>query len=144
MPIERHAGWWLWIDGPVPPGSGGITLGRLVIVRSRAIGPRLLRHELEHVRQWRELGVVRFGARYLAGYVRGRLRGYPHIGAYRRIPLEIEAEWRARRATGDPRTDTLIVDPSGRGLPRRAAPAPEGTARGRTPIALARHRARPR
>jgi hypothetical protein len=36
---------------------------------------RLLLHELVHVRQWRDAGPVRFLARYLGDYLRGRLRG---------------------------------------------------------------------
>jgi hypothetical protein len=68
-------------------------------MRPRGVGdPRLLRHELEHVRQWREFGVLGFLRRYLGAYVRWRLRGYPHLAAYRRIPFEIEAEWLAQRA----------------------------------------------
>ena len=30
MGIERRNGYWLWVGGPVPPGSAGITLGKLV------------------------------------------------------------------------------------------------------------------
>lgn len=57
----------------------------------------LLHHELVHVRQWRELGILAFLMRYLGWYIWWRVRGYGHAGAYRRIPLEIEAEWLARR-----------------------------------------------
>ena len=89
-----------WVGGPVPPGSDAITLGPLVIVRRRAANDaRLLRHEEVHVRQWRRLGVVGFLRRYLGAYLRGRARGYGHWGAYRRIPLEVEAEWVARQET---------------------------------------------
>jgi hypothetical protein len=70
-----------------------ITLGRLVSVRADRVGDeRLLRHELVHVRQWRQLGALRFAARYLGAYLRGRLAGRSHLEAYRRIPLEVEAE----------------------------------------------------
>jgi len=48
------------------------------------------------VRQWRRLGVARFLRRYLGAYLRLRLAAWPHVAAYRRIPLEIEAEWVAR------------------------------------------------
>ncbi len=82
----------------VPPGASAITLGRYVLIRPEAQrSARLRRHELVHVRQWRELGVVGFLVRYLGAYLRWRLRWYPHWAAYRRIPLEIEAEWTARR-----------------------------------------------
>jgi hypothetical protein len=75
-----------------------ITLGRLVSVRERAAGDeRLLRHELVHVGQWRRLGVPGFLVRYVGSYLAGRLRGYPHLGAYRRIPLEVEAAWGSAR-----------------------------------------------
>ena len=67
-------------------------------VRRRNAGDeRLLRHELVHVRQWRELGTTRFLVRYLGAYLRWRLRGYGHWAAYRRIPLEVEADWESRR-----------------------------------------------
>lgn len=98
MPLERHADHWRWIGGPVPPGADAITIGRVVSVRKRAgSSTRLLRHELVHVRQWRRFGMIGFLRRYLGAYVRWRLRGYPHWAAYRRIPLEVEAEWVARR-----------------------------------------------
>jgi hypothetical protein len=94
--LERRDGYWLWREGPVPPGAAGITLGPLVCVRSAAPSEHLLRHEEGHVHQWRQLGVARFLTRYLAAYLRERLAGRPHWAAYRRIPLEIEAEWAAR------------------------------------------------
>lgn len=96
--IERRPGYRLWIGGPVPPGADAWTLGSLVIVRPASAGSvHLLAHELEHVRQWRELGVVGFLGGYLGAYLACRLRGYPHRSAYRRIPAEVSAEWRARR-----------------------------------------------
>ncbi len=99
--VERRPGYRLWVGGPVPPGAGAWTLGSLVIVRRRhAARTHLLTHELEHVRQWRELGVIGFLVPYLGAYGRWRMRGYPHAAAYRRIPAEISAEWRARRHLG--------------------------------------------
>lgn len=87
----------VWVGGPVPPGADAITLGSLVIVRRRAADDaELMAHEAVHVRQWASLGVVGFLVRYVSAYVRWRLRGYPHWGAYRRIPLEVEAAWEAR------------------------------------------------
>ena len=98
MRLERHDGYWLLV-GIAAPGATATTLGPLILMRERGLGNRrLLRHELEHVRQWREQGVAGFLVRYLGAYVRWRLRGYPHWAAYRRIPHEIEAEWLARRA----------------------------------------------
>lgn len=97
--IERRDDHWVWIGGPVPPGSAAVTIGPLVSVRRRAASnERLLRHEREHVAQWRRYGIVGFLVRYVGAYVRWRLRGFGHWAAYRRIPLEIEAEWTARQA----------------------------------------------
>ena len=64
-----------------PPVLGGTMVG------SRS----LLVHELVHVRQWFELGVLGFLWRYLAGYLRGRLSGMGHREAYLGIELEVEA-----------------------------------------------------
>jgi hypothetical protein len=98
--LERHDGYWLLI-GIAAPGAAATTLGPLIMMRERSLGnERLLRHELVHVRQWRELGVTGFLRRYLGAYVLWRLRVHPHWAAYRRIPLEIEAEWSARRSAG--------------------------------------------
>ena len=84
----------------MPPGADAITLGRLISIRRNVAGSaRLVRHEREHVRQWRTYGVVGFLRRYVGAYLGARLRGYGHWAAYRRIPLEIEAEWVSRRPT---------------------------------------------
>ena len=101
MGIERREGYWLWLGGPVPPGSAGITLGRLVILRRRSASRRLLRHELVHVRQYAQQGTTRFLVTYVGHYVRWRVRGYPHASAYRRIPHEVEAYW-LERTPDDP------------------------------------------
>lgn len=99
MPIERRDGYRLWVGGPVPAGADALTLGSVVIVRAgHEHSDKLLRHELVHVRQWRRYGAVGFGARYLGAYLLWRLRLKGHKGAYWRIPMEIEAEWIARRS----------------------------------------------
>lgn len=115
--LSKVDGHWLWVGGPVPPGSLGITLGSLVIVRKSAAGGvgfvELLAHEQVHVRQFAELGAVRFLARYLRSYARFRLRGYGHGQAYSRIPLEVEArvDARARRSgSSDPSTPLGVSD----------------------------------
>lgn len=98
MRLERHEGYWLLI-GVAAPGAVATTIGSLIMMRRRAVGnEKLLRHELEHVRQWRELGFGGFLRRYLGTYLRWRLRAHSHWAAYRRIPLEVEAEWQARRS----------------------------------------------
>ena len=104
--LERQPGYRRWVGGPVPPGASAWTLGSLVIVRKRsAESTLLLAHELQHVKQWREQGVVGFLSAYLGHYFRWRLRGYSHWPAYRRIPAEISAEWNSRRQLGLGRGD---------------------------------------
>jgi hypothetical protein len=96
--IRRAHGFWLVVGGPVPPGAAAITVGRVVSVRRRSSDDaHLLAHEAEHVRQYAERGLIGFLARYLADYAVLRAAGWPHWSAYRRLPLEVEAEWRARR-----------------------------------------------
>ena len=51
----------------------------------------LLSHELVHVEQFRRHGIVRFLARYLAEYARGRLSGKSHGESYAAISFEREA-----------------------------------------------------
>ena len=80
------------------PGIAGMTLGRWILVRRGHEHDRdLIAHELVHLRQWRELGVVQFLARYLGAYMRSRWRGLSHQAAYEAIPLEVEARALARR-----------------------------------------------
>lgn len=107
MSIERRDGYLLWEGGPLPRGVEGITLGSLVIVRHGKATPYLLRHELVHVRQWRRYGVVGFSARYVGSYLVWRLRRKGHRGAYLRIPMEIEADWVARRSLATAVRDEL-------------------------------------
>ncbi len=96
--MERRNGYRLWEGGPVPRGADGITVGSLVIVRRGRVTPYLVRHELVHVRQWKRYGRVGFAARYAGSYLKWRLRRKGHAGAYLRIPMEIEADWVARRS----------------------------------------------
>lgn len=106
MPVPALKRFGLWRAGDfhvfeggwVPRGMHAWTLGRVVIVRNGAVTPYLLAHEAVHVEQWRRHGILGFPVRYAAGYLRGRAHGKGHLGAYRRIPMEIEADWRARRA----------------------------------------------
>ena len=68
-----------------------ITLGRRIYFAEGHASDALLRHELVHVRQAGELGVLRFVWRYVAEYLRNRHRGMPHDDAYRAISFEAEA-----------------------------------------------------
>jgi hypothetical protein len=97
MRVEKRDGYRVIMGGPVPPQADAITWCNTISVRSRsAEHPALMAHELVHVRQFKELGPVRFAVRYVGSYLRFRLNGYAHMAAYRRIPLEVEASWVSR------------------------------------------------
>lgn len=74
-----------------------ITLGRRIYL-SRALMEKgrerlesTLGHELEHVRQVQQHGLIRFLSIYLRDYVRLRRQGLASAAAYAAIPFEIEA-----------------------------------------------------
>ncbi|MFP5255680.1 MAG: DUF4157 domain-containing protein [Acidimicrobiia bacterium] len=97
MRVERRDGAVWVISRLVAPGASATTIGPLVFITPQGFErSRLRAHELVHVAQWGRLGWVGFLRRYLSAYLRWRLRRYPHWAAYRRIPLEIEADWEAR------------------------------------------------
>lgn len=78
------------------PGIAAMTLGRFVLVRrgnEHRVG--LIAHELVHVEQWRELGILKFLRRYLVDYLHGRRAGLDHWAAYRAISFEEEARIRS-------------------------------------------------
>ena len=87
------------------PGSNGMTIGRIVFLRNDGLldgSRKIIAHELVHVRQYYELGMFRFLARYLAGYVRALAKHRRHRAAYLAISFEEQAyaeadEWLARR-----------------------------------------------
>ena len=87
------------------PGSNGMTIGRFVFLRNDGLfdgSRKIIAHELVHVRQYYELGMFRFLARYLGGYVRALAKHHRHRAAYLAISFEEQAyaeadEWLARR-----------------------------------------------
>jgi hypothetical protein len=81
--------WWLRLF--LHRRTIAITLGRRIYIAEGYSTDALLRHELVHVRQARELGLLRFLWRYAAEYVRNRRRGMTHDDAYRAISFEAEA-----------------------------------------------------
>lgn len=78
-------------------GIHAMTIGRWIFVRpDLMVGDpgrlaRVVIHELVHVRQWADLGYMRFVYRYLTDYLRGRVNGLDHRDAYLDIRLEVEA-----------------------------------------------------
>ncbi|MEZ5168220.1 MAG: DUF4157 domain-containing protein [Acidimicrobiales bacterium] len=88
------------------PGSAGMTIGRFVFLRAdgdRHGDRELLAHELVHVRQFSERGLLGFLVPYLRNYLSALRRLRNHRAAYLAIPDEVEARaeaaaWRRRRS----------------------------------------------
>lgn len=59
----------------------------------------LLAHELIHVAQWEDSGILAFTRNYVGDYVRLRLLGATHDAAYRSIGFEYQAYEGARDIT---------------------------------------------
>lgn len=81
----------------LPRWVAAITLPWCIYVRRDVLAgepdrvARLIVHELVHARQWRTHGPFGFLRRYLADYLRGRMRRLSHREAYLHIRLEAEA-----------------------------------------------------
>ncbi len=89
------------------PGAAAMTLGRWIFVTDdsdRGGSRELIAHELVHVRQYAEMGMLSFLHRYLTDYGRERRQGRSHREAYLAIPAEQEARrdaaaWLRRRTS---------------------------------------------
>ena len=55
------------------------------------VSDSLIRHEREHVKQYKRDGIIGFLSRYFYEYLRGRLSGMDHSEAYHNISYEKEA-----------------------------------------------------
>ncbi len=91
---------WL-LQIPMLPGPyAGLTLWRLVVIE-RWLEPEhpsaLLAHELVHVRQFHEQGIVRFTFDYNKAFAAGLVTQRSWSKAYRAIPAEVEARREATR-----------------------------------------------
>ncbi|MEM7274486.1 MAG: hypothetical protein AAF547_15480 [Actinomycetota bacterium] len=90
----------------IPGGYAGMTLVRTVLL-ARDVEPDgsspLLAHELVHVRQWTEEGILRFSSSYLGSFLRNLARLRRWNAAYHQIDHELEAkqettDWLRRRS----------------------------------------------
>jgi hypothetical protein len=85
----RTAAPWTWV--PRVLRAGAVTLGNDVCFKRGAFrdtdanGLALIAHECRHVRQYREMGAVRFLFRYVVGAIQVRFLHDAH-------PLELEPE----------------------------------------------------
>lgn len=98
-------GYPIWLRPFLQRGVVGITLGRRVYLSSRLLErgdaelQKIVRHELAHVRQVRELGLVRFVYLYVREYLRHRRSGLGSSAAYAMISFEREAAAAEREAS---------------------------------------------
>lgn len=70
-----------------------VTFGKHVYyaINEESISHRLRKHELVHVHQYKQLGMIKFLYRYLKEYFKFRLKGMDHYHAYLEISFEKEA-----------------------------------------------------
>jgi hypothetical protein len=89
--VRFHYPWWF--RPFLLEGVGAITIGRRIYVRSCAGEHlhRLLRHELEHVRQINKKGLLRFYILYVVEYLKNVRAGMTSYDAYRNISFERDA-----------------------------------------------------
>lgn len=77
---------------PQMPEMSAITFVDTVVAHGQLTGETLF-HELVHVEQYRQLGITKFSALYVRGFLSG--------GGYYGIPLEVNAYTLARRYEAD-------------------------------------------
>lgn len=79
----------------LPPllGADGVTIGNTIYYRQSEsrVSPKLRRHEMVHIEQYQQLGMIGFFLTYFGEYLSYRLQGQSHWEAYRNISLEKEA-----------------------------------------------------
>ncbi len=86
-----------WLALLLREGTLAITLGGRVYLAESAIKATaeqleaLLAHEIEHVRQFRRVGALRFVYCYVRDYLMNRRKGMSAFDAYMAIGFEVEA-----------------------------------------------------
>lgn len=98
--VPRLGGWLSGMGGP----AAAVTLGRTILVHPDAVvTDRLIRHELAHVRQWRERPLT-FPLRYAWQHLRHGYRDNPYEEEARRaeVAVAMESTNRTRHSAGDP------------------------------------------
>jgi hypothetical protein len=90
-------GYPVWLRPFLQRNVIGITLGRRVFLSQQLLErsdeelQRIVRHELAHVRQVHQLGLLRFLWRYVREYLSLRRKGLSSSKAYAAISFEVEA-----------------------------------------------------
>lgn len=98
--VPRLGGWLSGMGGP----AAAVTLGRAILLHPNAVvTDGLIRHELAHIRQWRERPLT-FPLRYVWQHVRHGYRDNPYEREARRAEVAVAkgSTHRTRHAEGDP------------------------------------------
>lgn len=72
----------------------GLTIGKYIFISKKIPcdgSSHLIAHELVHVRQWNELGIIGFTVKYLSDFFSKLIKHKNWINAYSEIILESEA-----------------------------------------------------
>ncbi len=81
-----------WLARCFGVDAEAVTLGPFIFVKKgHEPSQRLLRHEMVHVEQWKELWYVGFAVVYVWDWAVGLCKGYGLKNAYRSIRFEQEA-----------------------------------------------------
>ena len=68
-----------------------------IYVRGDSISPRLRKHEEEHIKQQRELGIIMFLLQYIGEYIFNIIKYRDSKKAYKNISFEIRAREEEKR-----------------------------------------------
>lgn len=73
--------------------ASAVTIGHTIYYagKKESISDRLRRHEMIHIRQYRDMGKLLFLSRYFKEYLGSRIKGNDHKAAYYSISMEKEA-----------------------------------------------------
>lgn len=114
MIIEVHMKVYVYYNQPLPLlfGAIGITLGRHVFIafpKDLAKETRVFHHEMVHVKQIADTGLVKWYLRYAIDFLKSyRKPGVSWKEAYLSIPAEIEAY--KKQNTFEPPPEWVLVE----------------------------------
>lgn len=91
MKIRHIRGTWFARKFTNMIHADAVTLYPFILYKYENPLERLRKHEMVHVEQIRRIGVFRFYLSYTMFYHAGRIAGWGHGNAYKKIPWEIEA-----------------------------------------------------
>lgn len=79
----------IWVPFLIPNWAAGQTWGRFILLNrqhAEHVNAGLIAHELVHVMQWRQHGILGFAWKYLTGLIKHGYKAHP-------FELEADATW---------------------------------------------------